>query len=151
MGMAIRLIKMVVSIVVSATETGTEQIMSQNKWDKKRGIWQPRISEEMVLKEIVDRLWFQARIKMFRIRERIPGKGRLSTPGLPDLIGWIPAEVASIILIEVKRPGGVRRPAQTRFIDEARGDGCLAFFAESWADVCREFKVVGYDLKEDGL
>ena len=113
------------------------------------GKYQPVITEENVLIEIVERLWFQARIKMWRIRERIPLPGRrwqnLSTPGIPDLIGWIPKErvgahplVARPIFLEVKRPGGVRRIAQERFIEEAVKDGCIAFFAESWADVVRE-------------
>lgn len=137
---------------------------AKNQWDQKRGIWQPRISEEMVLKEIVTRLWLQARIKVWQVRERIPGRGVPSTPGIPDLIGWIPRKgvLASFtrepsdgnpcavpLFIEVKRPGGVRRIAQIQFIDEAKLDGCAAFFAESFSDVVRELSKFGIKLKED--
>lgn len=126
------------------------------KWEQKDGLWQPVLLEEHVLKEIVERLWMQARIKMWRIRERIPGKGSLSTAGIPDLIGHIPARSFACgcsqddcvlttiamrptpLYIEVKRPGGARRIAQIRFIEEAKSDGCAAFFAESWLDVVRE-------------
>lgn len=135
-------------------------------WNKARNLWEPAILEEHVLTEIVDRLWIQANIKMWRIRERIPGKGFLSTPGLPDIVGWIkakkitPPEGAILnyhmlpwpkaipLFIEVKRPGGARRAAQIRFIDEAKADGCVAFFAESWADVVRELAKVGINLTE---
>lgn len=133
----------------------------RNLWDMKRGIWQPKISEEMVLREIVSRLWY-SRIKVWRIRERIPGRGpgALSTPGIPDLIGWIHQvrctwdgiktdnRFAIPLFIEVKRPGGVHRIAQERWIAEAKADGCIAFFAESWADVVRELTQFGIKIKE---
>ena len=93
------------------------------------------------------------------MHERIPGKGVLSTPGIPDLIGWIPAQkvtkamnidpAATPLFIEVKRPkatgrrGGVKRVAQIRFIEDAKADGCIAFFADSWDDVVRELTAVG--------
>ena len=89
---------------------------------------------------------------------------QLSTPGIPDLMGWIPKRgvLASFtveandgnpcavpLYIEVKRPGkNVRRPAQERFIEEAKLDGCVAFFAESWGDVVRELGLFGIHLKE---
>lgn len=125
------------------------------KWEHKRGVWQPVLLEEHVVKEIIERLWW-AKIKVWRIRERIPGKGQLSTPGLPDLMGWIPKPkcdswlhpgMSVPLFIEVKRPGGVRRDAQTRFIEEAKSDGCVAFFAESWDDVVRNLKDAGVEIK----
>lgn len=76
----------------------------------------------------------------------------LSTPGLPDLMGWIPGVYPSGVrplFIEVKRPGGVRRPAQTYFIEEAKSDGCVAFFAESWRGCIDEFAKIGITLRED--
>ena len=121
-------------------------------FDKERGIYHPPITEEHVVAEIIQRLaWNQ--IKVFRIAERIPGMSkRISTPGIPDLIGWLriattrgPLTVP--LFVEVKRPGGVRRPAQIRFIGEAKSDGCAAFFAESWADVVGELKECGVTLK----
>ncbi len=132
------------------------------KFEFKDGKYQPVLLEEHVVTEIMARLLW-AKIKVFRVRERIPGMSKnLSTPGLPDIVGWIPAKVwdeahynvlpipsAVPLYIEAKRPGGVRRPAQIRFINEATQDGCVAFFAESWDDVVREFKTVGITLNYD--
>lgn len=131
--------------------------VSRNIWDKERGVWQPRLLEEHILREIVERLWLQARIKVFRIREPIPVKGkrwnRYATPGIPDLVGWIPDNpvgrpvgIAVPLFIEVKRPGGVRREAQKRFIEEARTGGCIAFFAESWNDCVMELGKFGVSV-----
>jgi hypothetical protein len=130
---------------------------AKNVWDQKRGVWQPRISEEMVLREIVERLWLQARIMVVRINCPVGGKVRPNVAGIPDLVGYVPKlrdyesgtvyEPGSLVgvirqaiplFIEVKRPGGARRVAQERFITEARAAGCAAFFAESWTDVIRE-------------
>lgn len=132
-------------------------------WVEKNGVWQRKVSEEDVLEEIVSRLWFQVKIKVWRVRERIPGMcspKNLSTPGIPDLIGFIPRNTLRVsewtnvtvehhglpaqpLFIEVKRPGGARRPAQEAFIAEALAGGCCAFFAESWEDVVAELKKVG--------
>ncbi len=141
--------------------------LPQNVWDEKKKIWHPKISEESVLKEIMTRLGWN-KIKVWRIAERIPVKGRrwqrLSTPGLPDLMGWICNQTLICesatkkktvfrglyplpVLIEVKRPGGVHRAAQTQFIEEAKADGCIAFFAESWNDCVQEFAKIGMELK----
>jgi hypothetical protein len=136
----------------------------QVKFEFKNGKYQPRLLESHVLKEIVDRLWLQAKIKVWQVRERIPGHGVPSTPGIPDLIGWIPKGVmisypdklmepfekafATPLFIEVKRPGGAHRLAQTQFIDEAVQGGCCAFFAESWQDVVSELASVGVVLKD---
>ncbi len=116
----------------------------KNVWDKKRGVWQPRLSEEMVLKEVVERLWLQARIKVWRIRERIPGAGRLSTAGLPDLVGAAPGGTA--IFLEIKRPRGVHRPAQELFINEVKGLGAIAGFCHSWDDAVALFGEHGINL-----
>lgn len=132
---------------------------SRNVWDQKRGIWQLRISEEMVLQEIVERLWLQARIKVWRIRERIPGVGKLSTPGLADLIGVVPhswspwvdgkrfARTGVALFLEVKRPGGAHRPVQTLFIDEVKASGAIAGFVDSWASCVALLSQYGIDLK----
>lgn len=126
------------------------------KWELKGKIWQPVLKEEHVVREITERLWFTARIKLWRVRERIPGMGAPSTPGIPDLIGFIQTacpvpgqggRAQSIPLyIEAKRPGGVRRTAQIQFIDEAKQAGCAAFFAESWDDVRKELGEYGIHL-----
>lgn len=139
--------------------------MKQARWtfNRARKVYEPVELEEHVVKEIVERLWMQARIKVWRVRERIPQKGRrwqqLSTPGIPDLIGWIPSTTVSVcgakclrttrpLFIECKRSvKSVRRPAQEAFIDEAKRDGCVAFFASSWGDVVRELGKVGVVLQ----
>lgn len=113
--------------------------------------------EEHVLKEIVDRLWLQARIKVWRVNCPVGGKVRPNESGIPDLLGYIPSKLEYYtpegirklslpLYIEVKRPGGVRRPAQESFIKEASEAGCVAFFAESWFDVIRELFKVGVKL-----
>jgi len=120
------------------------------KWEMKGKVWQPVLREEHVLREIVTRLWLEYRIKVWRIRERIPGMGAPSEPGIPDLWGWalkpqifaVGGDLARLsqpvaLMIEVKRPRGHRRPAQVVFIKEAEAAGCIAFFAESWEDCKR--------------
>lgn len=132
----------------------------RSRWKFVRGKLKAHIVEEDVVEEITTRLWLQYRIKVWRVRERIPREGAApSVAGLPDLMGWIIRElphfidgavqkVAVPLFIECKRPDGARRIAQTRFIDDARKDGCVAFFAECWADVVREMqKQCGIKLK----
>lgn len=125
------------------------------EWNPKRELFEPVITEEQVLKEIVQRLWLQARIRLWRINCPAGGKVRPNEPGIPDLMGWLRFTTATPcvhtvpLYIEVKRPGGAKRPAQILFIDEAVKAGCAAFFAFSWADVVRNLKRFGIDLKED--
>lgn len=129
----------------------------KTEYDAARKLYQPKISEENVLREIVDRLWLQGKIKVWRIRERIPDNRKrwqqLSTPGIPDLMGWFvrtdwTPSPAIPLFIEVKRPGGKRRLAQECFIAEASADGCCAFFAESFHDCVVELKNYGINLSE---
>ena len=127
-------------------------------WNPLRKLYEPVVTEEMVLKEIVDRLWFQAKIRVVRINCAVGGKVRPNEAGIPDLTGWIPRIVEAYtvsglkkwaipLYIEVKRPGGARRPAQIRFIEDAKAGGCAAFFAECWLDVVRELYSFGIKLK----
>lgn len=124
------------------------------KWNPKRNLYEPVILEEHILKQIVTLLWMQARIRVVRINCPVGGKVRPNEAGIPDLIGWVPCkpplpgqdsggEKARPLFIECKRPGGVHRVAQTRFIEEAKAAGCIAFFAESWTDVIREMYMEG--------
>jgi hypothetical protein len=126
-------------------------------YNPERKVYERKILEEDVVKEIMQRLGY-AQIKVFRHRERIPivnGKfkrfaGGSSTPGIPDLFGWIKRSMTYGIpfYIEVKRPGDNRhRPAQTKFIEEAKADGVIAFFAESYLDVQKGFMEAGIELK----
>lgn len=146
--------------------------MKRNRWVLKGGKVTPHILEKDVVKEIIARLWLEYRIKVWQVRERIPGEGVApSTAGLPDLVGWIQRKQTIVgfvhfvhgkqfsertilfslpLFIECKKPhGGVRRPAQIQFIEEARRDGCVAFFASSWDDVVKELdEQAGIKLKE---
>lgn len=129
-------------------------------FEYKDGKYQAKLLERHVVREIVDRLWLQAGIKVWVINQPVGGKTPQNVPGIPDLWGWVPhlryvnhekgtstPNFALPLMIEVKRPGGVRSPAQERFIEEAKAGGCVAFFAESWDDVVRELARVGVQLK----
>ena len=61
-----------------------------------------------------------------------PRMVELGIEGTPDLEGY--SSTGRAIYIEVKRPGGKRREAQSRFIHAALAAGCLAGFAESVED-----------------
>ena len=57
---------------------------------------------------------------------------------------------AIVMFIEVKRKGGKHRAAQTAWINKAREDGVIAFFAESWEQVRDEIESHGIVLKVRG-
>jgi hypothetical protein len=133
----------------------------REKWELKDGKWQQVLLERHVVREIMDRLWLQAKIKVWQINQPYGGKVKQNVSGIPDLIGFIPwrtpmtepaspnySTAALPLFIEVKRPGGHRRLMQKLFIEEARAGGAIAFFAESWCDVVREFKNIGIKLEE---
>jgi VRR-NUC domain len=133
------------------------------KWEQKNGKFQPVLLERHVVKEIVERLWFQGKVKVWVINQPVAGKTAQNEPGIPDLVGWLPrqqpesAQPSSTgtrtdplpLYIEVKRPGGRRSFFQERFISEAKEAGCAAFFAECWADVVRELSTFGLKLRGD--
>ncbi len=149
---------------------------------------QPKITEESVVKDIVQYLAYQG-IVLHRIVERIPtfknrwGQVRSShsTPGMPDLVGYIPVHtidkwnaaaaakrgdplpgapfidridfwqrVARPVFIEVKRPGGKRRPRQELFIAGLLADGITAFFADSIVAAVKGLQGFGYPVKLPG-
>ena len=127
-----------------------------------RQIFERSITEEDVFGAIRNFLELH-RARVNRITERIPYSrfGRKSEPGIPDLDCWFPkgcptlkdsiwwpiALAAAIhFKIEVKKPGGNRRPRQIEWIRAAQDDGVIAFFAESVEDVIREFKNRGINL-----
>lgn len=137
--------------------------IGRGRWEQKNGVFQPVLLERHVVREIVERLWLQARIKVWVINQPVGGKTAQNAPGIPDLVGWIPKHGLKVttegqvvpaygtaLYIEVKRPGGVRRPAQIRFIEEAVQGGCVAFFADSWECCLGELKKFGIDLPVSG-
>ena len=105
------------------------------------------------------------------IVERIPWGKTTSTPGFPDLVVTFPAgnrclegyyittDLISGIdipihgswpltaFVEVKRPGGKHRPAQTRWIEERRRIGAVAFFASSVEEMVAGFKEFGIEIR----
>jgi len=135
-------------------------------FNKERGIYEPKINEEDVVKEIMTRLTL-AGFRVYREKERIPVRtargwrfaGGASDGGHPDLHGWIPIAKAKEHLgtiygytqifalpfyIECKNPNkSAKRPKQTQFILEAKADGVIAFFADSWDDVRENFAAHG--------
>lgn len=144
---------------------GSVSLFSRRRFKKvktDRQLWEATLKEEHVLRVIVEELWYRCRIRLWRINCPVGGKVRPNERGIPDLIGYIPTELSNgglmfarnaadspgwvhvrgalPLFIEVKRPGGRRRPEQHGFIEEAKFQGCVAFFAESWDDVERELK-----------
>lgn len=123
------------------------------KWNKATKKYDLVLLEEHIVKEIINRLWW-AKIRVHRVNCPVGGKVQPNEAGLPDLAGWLPSrrDVLGLVhravplYIEVKRPSGVRRPEQVCFIEEAKKDGCIAFFAESWDDVVSNLKEAGVEL-----
>lgn len=133
-----------------------------------RGVYEIPLTEEMVIGQIRQLLELNG-ARVHRIVERIPWGKRTSTPGIPDIAGWFPrgARVRCLNVfplsdnpgriitipaicsfwIEVKRPGGKHRPAQTAWIEAARQDGVIAFFADSVEAMVAGFKEFGIEIK----
>lgn len=107
--------------------------------------------------------------RVFRITERIPWgpKGRKSEAGIPDVHGWWPKKEPRYMdaekrlytyepgvwgpvhfWIEMKRPFKAQfRPAQQRWIDQAKADGVISFFAWSVESMAEGFREYGIHLK----
>jgi hypothetical protein len=93
--------------------------------------------------------------RVYRIVERIPWGRKKSEPGLPDCLGWWALEKhewhelhdGRVFFIEFKKPGGKKRPAQIRWIEQARADGVIAFFADSVEAMVKGFAEFGIKLK----
>jgi hypothetical protein len=122
-------------------------------------VHQPKITEDSVVMEIVSYFAFQG-IRLHRIVERIPTrdgfgrvKGRTSTPGMPDLVGYIRAGKfdrvkPEPVYIEAKKPGGERRPRQEFFIRDLKEDGVIAFFAKSLDEAVDEMRRAGVPMEK---
>lgn len=129
-----------------------------------------KILEEAIVKVIMQGL-VACRIPVYRVQHRLPfcfhchkPSGMPGTLGIPDLIGWIPAEMQKAqeckvdgfihkpltgraLFIEVKRPvGGVASIEQRDFIQRAMGHGCIAFFARGWDDVADRLRAAGVKI-----
>lgn len=111
----------------------------------------PRRRERDIQREIL-RLLHAHGVMAFGMNREHAGYRRAShigVKGLPDIMGWVPVWAmarmqatnvvgACPLFIEVKRPGGKLRPAQEAFLAMARKDGCVAFKADSPAQVAKE-------------
>ena len=148
---------------------------NMKKYDEAKKMFEREITEKDIVAEIIARLGF-AKIPVFIVRENLPTGYRMSDPGIPDLHGRVPKgyvrkgiqvefmsySVAQPVYVEVKRPGEMAKyhaggyrskpkrestfQRQEYFINQARADGCIACFAESWNDVCDEFEQHGIIL-----
>lgn len=128
----------------------------RNVKNPKTGIFEAKITEEHVIRDIRQCLGLNGAVT-HRVNERIPWGKRMSEPGIPDLFGWLGTSTGesngktlifnSFFFIEVKRPGGRRRPAQIAWIEAAQRDGVIAFFAESREQMVAEFAARGLVLK----
>ena len=127
-----------------------------------RVIYEPKLSEEHIIRQIMDMLALN-HIVVYRSVERIPprnayGKitGRCQTPGLPDLQGIailrIEKGVDDILpfWIEVKGPAGHLRPAQEAFLKQYQAFGLCAFMARSWEEVKESLSKRGVKFKVGG-
>lgn len=119
-----------------------------------RQVFERSITEEDIVGAITNILEITG-ARVFRIVERIPWGKRTSTPGLPDIAGHfyrLPHAHPGLILpihfwIEVKKPGGRIRPAQFAWIEQARADGVIAFFADSVEAMVKGFAEFGIVIR----
>lgn len=116
-----------------------------------RQIFERSISEEDVFGACRQLLELNG-ARVHRVVERIPWGKKKSEPGIPDSFGWWPNGIISltgsvIFFIEFKKPGGARRPAQERWIAEARADGVIAFFADSVDSMAAGFAEYGIQIR----
>lgn len=123
-----------------------------------RQLFERTITEDDVLGAIRSILELNC-ARVHRIVERIPWGRKTSEKGIPDLFGWWPEHRKPNVpdgfveglpihfFIEVKRPGGKLRPAQSAWIALARADGVIAFKAESVEEMVLEFKKYGIEIK----
>lgn len=114
---------------------------------------------------VLDAIWTYLNafgFRFSRIVERIPFRGRngaivgkFSTPGMPDLVGYakkgvrfrgLPLSLPLPLYIEVKRPGGRHRIAQTVFIQELGFDEVVGFFADSVDEAVRLLNLHGFSI-----
>lgn len=56
------------------------------------------------------------------------------TPGVPDVVGWVPG-TATFLGVECKAPGGRVSPAQQDFLGRLRADNGVAVVAYSLKDL----------------
>lgn len=105
-----------------------------------RGVFERKKTEEDILGEIRTFLESRGALVMRHI-ERVPKCYHCgqwlgtSEAGIPDLLCVVGG---NMVFIEVKRPGGHRRPKQVECIARLTRAGIKAFFAESVADVKME-------------
>lgn len=129
--------------------------MSNKKILSPRQVFERSISEEDVFGACRQLLELNG-ARVHRVVERIPWGKKKSEPGVPDCFGWWPKGDGptgflpspwAYFFIEFKRPGGKHRPAQIRWIEQAREDGVVAFFADSVEAMVKGFAEYGIKIK----
>lgn len=113
-----------------------------------RAVFERSLRESDVVGAIINLLELN-RARVFKIVERIPWGKTTSTPGLPDLMVIWPNTFGNAVVtfIEVKRKGGKLRPAQERWLTQAREDGVICFMADSVESMVHEYKKFGITVK----
>jgi hypothetical protein len=142
----------------------------------RRRAWKNSVLEKSIVKVIRDGL-NACRIPNYEVKARAPcAKCHMFTvaasePGIPDLIGWIPAgrcilkttlsaesvkpvhwmnSKAIPLFIEVKRPqGGIESEAQKQFVERVNKDVGIALFARDWDTVADALKAAGVKIPEE--
>ena len=134
-----------------------------------RSTWRNSILEKTIVKSLMQGL-IACRIPVFRINAPIPCSRchryscEPNEAGIPDIVGFIPKRMvdtgdnpfgllspvpATPLFIEVKRPkGGVESEAQKAFIERARKDGAIAFFARGWDECADNLRQAGVKIPE---
>jgi hypothetical protein len=117
-----------------------------------RGVYEPALREEDVL-GVCRQLLELNGARVFRAVERVPKCYRCglwlgsSERGTPDLSGYFHKKGIIPFWIEVKRPKGPKRAAQSIRIEQIRSDGGIAFFVDGVDCMCDEFKKYGISLR----
>lgn len=137
------------------------EMFTKSSAAKSRGRWTNSILEKAIVKVIRDGL-NACRIPNYEIKARTPcARCHLFTvaasePGIPDLVGWIPANLmpmwpahvrAVSLFVEVKRPKrGIESEAQKQFLERANRDGAIAIFARGWDECAGQLRAAGVKL-----
>ena len=132
-------------------------------FNAEKKLYEAQLTEEHIVRQIMEGLALHRDIRVWRIVERIPWGKKASTAGISDIQGlllapWYKCEYMPggttghaipfpmPFFIEVKKPGGRATWAQIDFIEQRQREGCIACFAYGWDDVVKAFAEKGIKL-----